>query len=758
MSDKNKEKLLKTLLSDDEEYKNIKTNKELIFSTLGLDFIQGFYEQSTHLPPENPAMSRRSRRSITPSINRERNKLSDKEKQDLFKLLLENQNFEEDQFKVFLNKLTKENPAIIIEFFKLTSQFDIYQIKILKSLDPKTLAEKFILEDSIITQESKTSFLKSYLELGNLDNNKILIDLISRSSKSSILEPLFQDDNRDLIFNSCKGSTFYHKFIETQDGELDEETQSKRVSMYLSSNKNNEQKIELLNLLAQQKPDLFVKKLLEDSEDFKNSLSPKMFTETLKMESFDAPKKMEIFFYLAQKKSDIIDSDEETKNAFAQAFFSSPKSIKTVENEPVSEIRPNSSNPGTASTKNPDDQTKLDEVQPAVQIPETTTAKLKQIFNAILPSTQSITLKPHYISPQNGPLKDFKLGFFNSNSIADFQAESLQYKNLFHQQFDTLFQKILNTYSSKNEQQQSQLKTSLYAILAISSGNITDRNGEEIKKFLAYSNEILKGNYNQETRTGDGHGSWIGQDSIRFKKAMTILAKMDNVFDNDNSAFSKSNLQRWLESQYHTPEVKIALNKDSDEYVRNILLITASNTKHEVSIRDTIKDFLSDNLEMLKTLYTDKSGNGKKLLDYSYDEFSKSELSKLSSGLNEINFTQKLEDLKNDFPTKIAYFKSTLNNVRLLNQYIETEDGQLLLKFICQLSNHNFGNILKRDVSDSEQITGINSFIKDLRSPRSFHQLKDDLIKIGQGISEKIPNISPENPAQVAGQESVNSR
>jgi len=700
-------------------------------------------------------MSRRSRRSITPSINRESNKLSDKEKQDLFKLLLENQNFEEDQFKVFLYRVTQENPEIISEFFKPTSQFDIYQIKILKSLDPKTLAEKFILEDSIITQESKTSFLKSYLELGNLDNNKILIDLISRSPKSSILEPLFQDDNRDLIFNSCKGSTFYHKFIEAQDGELDEETQSKRVSMYLSSNKNNEQKIELLILLAQHKPDLFVKKLLEDSEDFKNSLSPKMFTETLKMESFDALKKMEIFTYLAQKRSDIIDSDEETKNAFALAFFSASQSIKKAPDKPVSERSPSSPTPDKDLTESPDQQ--QSDPEQSKEIPETTTAKLKQIFNAILPSTQSITLKPHYIQPQDGPLKDFKLGFFNSNSITDFQADSSQYRSLFHQQFDTLFQKILNTYSSKNEQQQSQLKTSLYAILAISAGNITDRNGEEIKKFLAYYDEILKGNYNQETRTGDGHGSWIGQDSIRFKKAMTILATMDSVFDKDNSAFSEGNLQTWLESQYHTPEVKIALNKDSDEYVRNILSITASNTKHEVSIRDTIKDFLSDNLEMLNTLCTDESGNGKKLLDYSYDEFSKSELSKLSSEFQIADFKEKFQDLKNDFPSKIAYFKSTLNNVRLLNQYIETEDGQLLLKFICQLSNHNFGNILKRGVSDSEQITGINSFIKDLGSPRSFHQLKDDLIKIGQGISEKIPGISPKNPAQNAEQNIVYS-
>jgi hypothetical protein len=308
LSDKNKEKLLKTLLSDDEKYENIKTNKELILSSLGLDFIQGFYEQSTPAPQENPA---RSRRSINSSTNREHNKLSDKEKQDLLKLLLLNPDFEESQFKVFLNKLTKENPAIIIEFFKPTSQFDIYQIKILKSLDPKTLAEKFILEDSIINEESKTSFLKSYLELGNLDNNKILIDLISRSPKSSILEPLFKDDNRDLIFNSCKVSTFYHKFIEAQDRELDEETQSERVSMYLSSNKNDEQKVELLNLLAQKKPELFFKKLLEDDDNrdlifnsYKGSTFYHKFIEAQDRELDEETQSERVSMYLSSNKND----------------------------------------------------------------------------------------------------------------------------------------------------------------------------------------------------------------------------------------------------------------------------------------------------------------------------------------------------------------------------------------------------------------------------------------------------------------------
>ena len=161
---------------------------------------------------------------------------------------------------------------------------------------------------------------------------------------------------------------------------------------------------------------------------------------------------------------------------------------------------------------------------------------------------------------------------------------------------------------------------------------------------------------------------------------------------------------------------------------------------------------------MLNTLSNDQSGHGKKLLDYSYDEFSKSELSKLSSELEKADFMEKFKDLKDNFLSKIVNFKSNLNNDRLLNQYIETEDGQLLLKFICQLNHQNFESILKRDVLDINQIDGINLFIRDLGSPRSFHQLKDDLIIIGQGISKKIPSISPESRDQAAGQESAHSR
>jgi hypothetical protein len=494
----------------------------------------------------------------------------------------------------------------------------------------------------------------------------------------------------------------------------------------------------------------------EDKEDFKNLLSKEMITKKLKMENFNATEKMKIFTYLVQNRPDIIDSDEETKNAFALAFFSASQSIKKASDEPVSERSPPLPAPDKDLTESPDQQQSDPEQSKA--IPETTTAKLKQIVDAILPSTQLITFDPYYVQPANVLLKDFKLGFFMSNSIDGHQqVHESQYTTLFHQEFDVLMKKISKTYSTQNQQQKSKLKTSLYAILAISSGNIEDRNGEEIEKFLAYYDQILHNNYQPETSAGAGHGSWIGQNSIRFKKAMTILAKMNQVFDLNNSAFSEENLENWLKSQYHTPEVRITLDKDSDEYIKNILSKTTSNTKDEMNIYEFVKNFLGENLAMLETLSTNKSGLGKKLLDYLFKEFYDSEYSKLSLDSQRADFKDKFQDLKNDFPSKIAYFKSTLNNVRLLNQYIETEDGQLLLKFICQLSNHNFGNILKRGVSDSEQITGINSFIKDLGSPRSFHQLKDDLIKIGQGISEKIPGISPKNPAQNAEQNIVYS-
>jgi hypothetical protein len=373
-----KEKILKILLSDDEKYKNIKTNKELIFSTLGLEFIQAFYEKSKTTPQENP----------------EHSKLSNKEKQDLFKLLLENPDFNEERLKDFLNKFIKENPEIISEFFKTLNQskdqsqlatkektFDEFTTKILKLLDPKIFFEKFFNSDSIFSEQAiKSDLLLSFVDSNRSEQDKeILIDSVSKSKKlSPILVPLLENEKcQNLFFKSCKGSTFYHNFIASSspDG-LDEETQSKRVSMYLSSNKNNEQKIELLILLAQHKPDLFVKKLLEDSEDFKNSLSPKMFTETLKMESFDALKKMEIFAYLAQKRPDII-FDEENKNAIAQAFFSSPKSIKTVENEPVSERSPSSPTPDKALTESPDQPQSNPEQ--SKEISETSTSKLKQI-------------------------------------------------------------------------------------------------------------------------------------------------------------------------------------------------------------------------------------------------------------------------------------------------------------------------------------------------------------------------------------------
>jgi hypothetical protein len=154
--------------------------------------------------------------------------------------------------------------------------------------------------------------------------------------------------------------------------------------------------------------------------------------------------------------------------------------------------------------------------------------------------------------------------------------------------------------------------------------------------------------------------------------------------------------------------------------------------------------------------------NFKNGADYLFKEFYDSEYSKLSLDLQRGDFKDKFQDLKDNFSSKISNFKDNLKDKRLLRDYIQRDEGQLLLKFICQLNHQNFENILKRDFSDSEQIseqiTSINSFIRGLGSPITFHKLKGDLITIAQDISKKTPGISPEKPVQVVGQESVYSR
>jgi hypothetical protein len=801
-SKEKKEELLKLLLSDDDKFRNIKANREVILSSLGLDFIQQFY------PPEIDSAQTLSRKKEQRTQTQpEISKLSDDEKITLLKSIFEVKDFDQEKLQSFVKNLLEKNPKMIAKEFQLSDQTSKYDEKFLSKIfelaDPKLLVEKFIIEDSFTSElQKKSDLLLSFLKSATENEKKQdFTKSILESEKSGIIRQLIeQEESRDLVLSNIKGEFFHTKFLtgvkeeeksefvlyflkssaskedkqellryadarlvqklyDNQDSrdlihnniqgdifysklvydKTNEEEQDKLVSDYLSSTTTDENKKSLVSSIAKYRPNLFVKKLSD--ENFTKFLSDNIFKKDLNFENLLNDNKVSLFMSLPENYSHLTKDKE-----FLQRSFNDPKN-KTINR-----------NQGTQTENSEETPAKIEDTIDPETLPETSEKKLNSLIEILSPTTIIATQETHYVAPVVGPLKEFKLGFLDEKTISDSQALQTQYKNLFHNQFDTLFNKIIESQGLTTEPDKCRLKTSLYAILAISSGKQQDENGEEIEKFLAYYDEILNNNYRAETRVGEGHGSWIGQNKNRFTKAQTILTYMNQTFTENPDAFKKENIENWLKSQLNTPEVALKIHRDGDKQIANILKETGSATKDEYIIRNFVKDFLINNLEMLKNLSSSELSTSHKekadiLLEHSFEEFKKSELNKLSGyipnkKLLSNSLESNIDDLKTNLGEKVQDFLNAISSKdsRLLNKHLEKEEAMLLLKFICQINHDEFANKLKEDLGVNENPAGnsklgreIDNFVQEMQQgAKPHHKFQQDLIRSANSLRGQL--------------------
>ena len=354
---------------------------------------------------------------------------------------------------------------------------------------------------------------------------------------------------------------------------------------------------------------------------------------------------------------------------------------------------------------------------------------------------------PEELIPDS-PLRIFHVDYkrddpFGNNGITS-QIGLL--KQRFHEEdFDPLFKKI---HESDNTFDEHKLKSYLYAILAISSGE-----SDSIPSFYeCYDNLIVK---SRAAKTvGPGHGSWI-ESPEHFVKLKIIINKMKEIHDESvakgNPAFTEKNLKQWMIAQVQDRRIEEFKLLNNKEFVENLIdafdCSTLDAKTSELKIAEKhLKSFLSKNtsfVEKLANISTDVDDDNKGLANHLLDHLFKNMSSKNSrlSPIAKNTYDQQLEDLRENLTKKILAFKDKLSSGKL--SALDSDD-HLILDLILEIPT-KFDDILKSKFTNNddqfEVDDKIEEFVEKLGKRKSIFEFRKTCIDQAEIYANKAKEI-----------------
>ena len=337
----------------------------------------------------------------------------------------------------------------------------------------------------------------------------------------------------------------------------------------------------------------------------------------------------------------------------------------------------------------------------------------------------------------DSPLKIFHVNFKNTYPFGNggISLSEGKLKEKFHEEhFDKLLKKI---HESNERFDQQRLKSYLYAILAISTGE-----SDSIPNFFECYDHLIKNTRGANT-VGPGHGSWIEkpEDYVKLKIIITEMERIrDESSKEGNPAFTEKNLHNWMRAQLQDRRIEEFNYLENKEFVEN--LIKASDDKSSDAkaselkiVEDYLKSFLNQNTSFLDKLATfsvstdenevkDKVKD-KDLANHLLDDLFEKMASKNSSFgiVAQDTYNGQLQNLRENLMQKINLFKEKLSSGKLSD--LETDDDHLILDLILEIPTQ-FDDILKRKlVGNSFEIQPkIRSFTENLGSRESIFEFR----------------------------------
>ena len=325
----------------------------------------------------------------------------------------------------------------------------------------------------------------------------------------------------------------------------------------------------------------------------------------------------------------------------------------------------------------------------------------------------------------DSPLKIFHVDYKKENPFGNdgVSASNGFLKERFHREnFDPLLEKI---HRSNNKFNEKRLKSYLYAVLAISTGE-----SNSIASFFECYDNLFN---NKDIKfDGPGHGSWIARPEDYVKLKM-IIKEMERIHDRSseegNPAFTEKNLHNWMRAQIQDRKIEEFNYLENKEFVQNLIKAfddeTTDPKKSELGIvKESFKKLLNQNTSFLDKLATfsvsTDEDKDKDLANHLLDDLFKKMASKNSSfGIVAKNlYDEQLKDLRDNLTTKIDAFKIKLSSVELSK--LDTVDDHLILDLILEIPIE-FDDILKRKLEgNSFEIEGkIEDFTEKLGTRKS---------------------------------------
>ena len=326
----------------------------------------------------------------------------------------------------------------------------------------------------------------------------------------------------------------------------------------------------------------------------------------------------------------------------------------------------------------------------------------------------------------DSPLKIFHVNFKNTYPFGNdgLSLSDSKLKKKFHEeQFDKLLKKI---HESNKKFDQQRLKSYLYAILAISTGE-----SNSIPNFFECYDHLIKNTRGANT-VGPGHGSWIEkpEDYVKLK---IIINEMERIHDESskegNPAFTETNLHNWMRAQLQDRRIEEFNYLENKEFVENLIkafddkALDAKASELKI-VEESFKKLLNQNTSFLDKLATfsvsTDENEDKDLANHLLDDLFEKMASKNSSldKVAKYTYNLQLRDLRENLTTKINEFKERLSTVELSE--LDTDDDHLILDLILEIPT-KFDDILKRKlVGNSFEIEGkIEDFTEKLGTRKS---------------------------------------
>jgi hypothetical protein len=363
-------------------------------------------------------------------------------------------------------------------------------------------------------------------------------------------------------------------------------------------------------------------------------------------------------------------------------------------------------------------------------------------------------LLPEELIPDS-PLKIFHVDYGDENPSgnAGITRGNKALKEKFHNNFDKLVEKIHRSNINFAEQR---LKSYLYAILAISSGE-----SDSIPSFFECYDNLINGNGMK--KDGPGHGSWI-EKAEDFVKLKMIVSAMDKIHEDSvargNPAFTEKKLEQWMIAQVQDRRIEEFKFLSNKEFVDNLIgacdCSTLDAKTSELKIAEKhLKSFLSKNtsfVEKLANISTDVDDDNKGLANHLLDHLFKNMSSKNSrlSPIAKNTYDQQLEDLRENLTKKILAFKDKLSSGKL--SALDSDD-HLILDLILEIPT-KFDDILKSKFTNHddqfEVDDKIEDFVEKLGKRKSIFEFRKTCIDQAEIYANKAKEIqaSPAKSSQ----------